>query len=199
MTGARTGWPSLEGNHYPLQYSCLENPVDGGAWWATVHRSSKNQTQLRDYHLSVIHELGSSLPGSSVKGFSRQEYWSGCHAIFQGIWLTQVSWLAGGFFTIWATGEFLANFKCSSIGTWLPTDLSIYISSSGNWTYYMTDSKSMEIQGAKWCFWMGPLQWSPWKRGTEEAPPASCQGQRTADTADKMLTLPGRACQSCWE
>ena len=26
-----------EGNGYPLQYSCLENPTDGGAWWATVH------------------------------------------------------------------------------------------------------------------------------------------------------------------
>ena len=26
-----------EGNGYPLQYSCLENPMDGGAWWATVH------------------------------------------------------------------------------------------------------------------------------------------------------------------
>ena len=27
-----------EGNGNPLQYSCLENPMDGGAWWATVHR-----------------------------------------------------------------------------------------------------------------------------------------------------------------
>ena len=27
-----------EGKGYPLQYSCLENPMDGGAWWATVHR-----------------------------------------------------------------------------------------------------------------------------------------------------------------
>ena len=26
-----------EGNGNPLQYSCLENPMDGGAWWATVH------------------------------------------------------------------------------------------------------------------------------------------------------------------
>ena len=26
-----------EGNSNPLQYSCLENPMDGGAWWATVH------------------------------------------------------------------------------------------------------------------------------------------------------------------
>ena len=33
-----------EGSGYPLQYSCLENPVDGGPWWATVHRVAKNQT-----------------------------------------------------------------------------------------------------------------------------------------------------------
>ena len=30
-----------EGNGYPLQYSCLENPTDRGAWWATAHRSPK--------------------------------------------------------------------------------------------------------------------------------------------------------------
>ena len=33
-----------EGNGYPLQYSCLENPMDRGAWWATVHGVSKSQT-----------------------------------------------------------------------------------------------------------------------------------------------------------
>ena len=31
----------------PLQYSCLENPMDRGAWWATVNRVSKSQTQLK--------------------------------------------------------------------------------------------------------------------------------------------------------
>ena len=33
-----------EGNGNPLQYSCLENPMDGGAWQATVHGISKSQT-----------------------------------------------------------------------------------------------------------------------------------------------------------
>ena len=33
-----------EGNGNPLLYSCLENPVDGGAWWATVHGVTKSQT-----------------------------------------------------------------------------------------------------------------------------------------------------------
>jgi len=37
-----------EGNGYPLQYSCLENSMDGRAWWATVHRVTKSQTRLRD-------------------------------------------------------------------------------------------------------------------------------------------------------
>ena len=39
-----------EGNGYPLQYSCLENPMDRGAWWATVHGVAKSQTQLSDKH-----------------------------------------------------------------------------------------------------------------------------------------------------
>ena len=37
-----------EGNGYPLQYSCLENPVHRGAWWATVHGVTKSQTRLSD-------------------------------------------------------------------------------------------------------------------------------------------------------
>ena len=32
------------GNGNPLQYSCLENPMDRGAWWVTVHRVRKSQT-----------------------------------------------------------------------------------------------------------------------------------------------------------
>ena len=36
--------PPGEGNDYPLQYSCLGNPMDRGAWWATVHRVTKSQT-----------------------------------------------------------------------------------------------------------------------------------------------------------
>ena len=38
-----------ERNGNPLQYSCLENPVEGGAWWATVHGISKSQTRLNDF------------------------------------------------------------------------------------------------------------------------------------------------------
>ena len=38
-----------EGNGNPLQYSCLENPMDGGAWWAAVHGVAKSQTQLSDF------------------------------------------------------------------------------------------------------------------------------------------------------
>ena len=38
-----------EGDGTPLQYSCLENPMDGGAWWAAVHGVSKSQTRLSDF------------------------------------------------------------------------------------------------------------------------------------------------------
>ena len=40
---------SGEGNGTPLQYSCLENPRDGGAWWAAVHGIAKNRTRLSDF------------------------------------------------------------------------------------------------------------------------------------------------------
>ena len=38
-----------EGNGNPLQYSCLENPMDVGAWWATVHGVAKSRIQLSDF------------------------------------------------------------------------------------------------------------------------------------------------------
>ena len=37
-----------EGNSNPLQYSCLENPMDRGAWWATVHGVEKSQARLNN-------------------------------------------------------------------------------------------------------------------------------------------------------
>ena len=38
-----------EGNDTPLQSSCLENPVDEGAWWAAVHGVKKSRTRLSDF------------------------------------------------------------------------------------------------------------------------------------------------------
>ena len=38
-----------EGTSTPLQYSCLENPMDGGAWWAAVHGVAKTRTRLSDF------------------------------------------------------------------------------------------------------------------------------------------------------
>ena len=38
-----------EGNGNPLQYSCLENPMDGGAWWAVVPGVTKSWTRLSDF------------------------------------------------------------------------------------------------------------------------------------------------------
>ena len=40
---------SGEGNGTPLQYSCLENPMDGGAWWAAVHGVAKNWIRLSNF------------------------------------------------------------------------------------------------------------------------------------------------------
>ena len=45
----RSGRSPGKGNSNPLQYSCLENPMDGGAWWATVHGVAKSRTRLSDF------------------------------------------------------------------------------------------------------------------------------------------------------
>ena len=49
---------SREGNGIPLQYSCLENPMDGGAWWAAVHGVAKSWTWQSDFTFTFhVHAL----------------------------------------------------------------------------------------------------------------------------------------------
>ena len=54
--GLIPGWgrSSREGNGNPFQYPCLENPMDGGAWKATVHGVAKSRTQLSDFTSSLL-------------------------------------------------------------------------------------------------------------------------------------------------
>ena len=59
-------WDNGEGDGTPLQYSCLENPMDGGAWWAAVHGVAEGQTQLRDFTFSFhFHALEKEMAAPS--------------------------------------------------------------------------------------------------------------------------------------
>ena len=78
-----------EENGNPLQYSCLENPMDGGAWWATVHGVAKSQTRLRDFTHSFTHScclavlkhsfLPSPNPRIAAIFQSQPEVWWACN------------------------------------------------------------------------------------------------------------------------
>ena len=46
-----------KGNGNPLQHSCPENPMDGGAWSATVHGVAKSRTQVSDFTFTVLQSL----------------------------------------------------------------------------------------------------------------------------------------------
>ena len=56
-----------EGNGRPLQYSCLENPMDGGAWQAAVHGVAKSRTRLSDFKTRQKELPWGFPPGSEVK------------------------------------------------------------------------------------------------------------------------------------
>ena len=75
-----------EGNDNPLQCSFLENPMDRGAWWATIHGVAKNQTGLNDPHfnsassvISIIHQFNSliyqNIPQFIMSGFFWLSNW----------------------------------------------------------------------------------------------------------------------------
>ena len=69
-----------EGHGNPLQYSCLDNPMDRGVWQATVHRATQSQTQLSDFtftfHFHALEEemathssvLAWRIPGTGEPG-----------------------------------------------------------------------------------------------------------------------------------
>ena len=57
-----------EGNGTRLQYSCLENPMDGGAWWATVHEVAKSQTRLSNFTHSFTHSEHSTICIIPIRG-----------------------------------------------------------------------------------------------------------------------------------
>ena len=42
------------GYGHPIQYSCLENPIDRGAWWAIVHRVTQSQTQIKQLNTHTL-------------------------------------------------------------------------------------------------------------------------------------------------
>ena len=94
-----------EGNGNPLQFSCLENPMDREAWWAIVHRVAKSQTRLKwlSTHARVvlmkkkvtlscltlcnnIEACQALLQDSPCKSIG-----VGCHSLLQGIFSTQGS------------------------------------------------------------------------------------------------------------
>ena len=50
-----SGRSPAEGNGNPLQYSSLENPKDGGAWWALVHGVAMSRTRLSDFTFTFMH------------------------------------------------------------------------------------------------------------------------------------------------
>ena len=58
-----------EENDNPLQYSCLENPVDKGAWWAAVHGVVQSQTWLKrlSMHACIGEGNGNPLPWSCLE------------------------------------------------------------------------------------------------------------------------------------
>ena len=69
------GWEDpLDGNDYPLQYSCLENLMDRGAWWAIAHGISKSWTQLSD-----CNQLEKGIFYNKKKG-----YFTACLIFFRG-------------------------------------------------------------------------------------------------------------------
>ena len=89
-----SGW-NREGNGTPLQYSCLENPMDGGACWAAVHGVAKSRTQLSNFTFTFMHwrrkwqPTAVFLPGEFQE---RGAWWAAVYGVTQS--RTRLKWLS---------------------------------------------------------------------------------------------------------
>ena len=81
-----------EGNCNPVQYPCLENSMDGGAWQATVHGAANSQTRLSDFtftfHPNTSHSGGDGIPVELFQ-ILKDDAVIVLHLICQQIWKTQ--------------------------------------------------------------------------------------------------------------
>ena len=95
-----------EGNGTPLQYSCLENPMDRGAWWAAVHGVSKSWTRLSDFTFMHWRRKWQPapvfLPGESQ---GRGAWWAAIYGVAQG--RTQLKWLSSSSLSSFGHHKFL--------------------------------------------------------------------------------------------
>ena len=64
-----------EGNGNPLQYSCLENPMDRGAWWATVHGVAKSLTWLSDFTFTFTFPILSCIVTGGISSILDLLHW----------------------------------------------------------------------------------------------------------------------------
>ena len=86
-----------EGNGTPLQYSCLENPIDGGAWKAAVHGVAEGRTRLSDFTFTFpFHALegnGNPLQCSCLENpRDGGAWWAAVYGVAQG--QTRLKWLS---------------------------------------------------------------------------------------------------------
>ena len=75
-----------EGNGNPLQHCCLENPMDGGAWWAAVHRVAQSRTQLKQLsmHACIGGGNGNPLQCSCLENpRDRGAWWAAVYGVVQ--------------------------------------------------------------------------------------------------------------------
>ena len=72
----RTG----KSNGNPLQYSCLENPMDGGAWWAAIYGVAQSRTRLKRHSSSNLRTGARGPPDSVVKIQQADTYKTKCQA-----------------------------------------------------------------------------------------------------------------------
>ena len=113
------GRSSRGGNGYPLQYSCLENSMDRGAWWATVHGVCKSKESDMTEQLTLFHQVVRAYSWSSVHCTTQDCHYHSHFALWgfcsNLVYILKVNFSKMMPSEMWIEEEFFSEFYANSV------------------------------------------------------------------------------------
>ena len=184
-----SGRSPREVNGNPLQYSFLENCIDGGVWWAAVHGVTKSQTwlSLRTHTHINTHKSSTSVVLLEEGNYSSSIQFSSVAQLFPTLhdpmdW-TELNWMACGFFTTSAAWEAMETLYTSPKIYLAPYTSSIWLFLS----YILYNKWGTVSRVLSWFLWVVLPNYYTWGKGSVEPPNYSWSVTSTVNSWDLQL------------
>ena len=149
------------GRGNPLQYSCLEDPTDRGAWWATVHRVAPSRAQLKRLGTHVSRGTLSPQPGLNLGLMMESQplYCQGIPLVFFVIWIFRAFTFTAKLCPRGRYRGFLSasHTRTASLPSASPRDGPFVTSDEHAWTHGHHPEPMVYVRAHSWCLTFGQM------------------------------------------